>query len=133
MSPHVRFARPVADPAQSAVIYCAALGMQVLGAFTDHDGFDGVMVGHREQDFHFEFTRDQRQPVSPTPTHEDLVVFYVPGLNEWEQRCRAMLAAGFVEVPPHNPYWRERGRAFKDKDGYIVVIQNAIWRGRGVA
>lgn len=131
MSPevrHVRFARPVTDPGRSAAAYCAALDMQVLGRFDDHDGFDGVMVGDPEQGFHFEFTRDRRQPVTPAPTREDLVVFYVPDPVEWDRRCRALLAAGFEEVAPRNPYWRQQGRSFRDQDGYLVVVQRAAWR-----
>lgn len=133
MRPHLRFARPVADPSRSAGMYCAAFGMEVLGGFTDHDGFDGVMVGHRGHSVHFEFTRDRTNPIRPTPTPEDLVVFYVPEQHPWQRQCDAMLTAGFVEVAPHNPYWARRGRTFQDGDGYLVVIQRASWPERSAA
>jgi len=38
-----------------------------------------------------------------------------------------MLDAGFVEVAPFNPYWRQRGRSFADYDGYRVVLEHASW------
>jgi hypothetical protein len=39
-----------------------------------------------------------------------------------------MLEAGFSEVEPFNPFWKERGRTFQDPDGYRVVVQQSNWR-----
>ena len=65
-----------------------------------------------------------------TPTPEDLLVFYEPDPQAWQSRCRDMLAAGFAEAEPFNPYWATNGRTFEDPDGYRVVIQQARWVGR---
>jgi len=35
---------------------------------------------------------------------EDLLVFYLPELKEWQKACQCMLDAGFTEVPLFNPY-----------------------------
>ena len=48
----------------------------------------------------------------------------------FDTRCRAMLAAEFVEVEAHNPYWDVKGRTFVDRDGYRVVVQQAPWPNR---
>jgi YycE-like C-terminal domain len=69
----------------------------------------------------------ERHPVSPAPTPEDLLVFYEPNPEVWKRKCKAMLAAGFEEVKPFNPYWAKTGRTFEDKDRYRVVIQRAVW------
>jgi hypothetical protein len=66
--------------------------------------------------------------VVPTPTPEDLWVFYVELAGTWERRCQALLDAGFREVRSFNPYWSRLGRSFEDPDGYRVVIQRAAWR-----
>jgi len=108
-------------------MYCRGLGYIVLGSFEDHDGFDGVMVGAQGSGYHFEFTRCRAHPVPPTPTAEDLAVFYVPDAAEWQGACARMFAAGFKAVAPFNPYWEARGRTFEDDDGYRVVLQNAEW------
>ncbi len=63
----------------------------------------------------------------PAPTHEDLLVFYVPDANAWNDRCTAMVSAGFKVVPPFNPYWERSGRTFQDPDGYRVVIERDGW------
>lgn len=54
-------------------------------------------------------------------------MFYVPDAEDWREGCMAMLAAGFVEVQPYNPYWRRLGRRFEDPERCRVVLQNASW------
>ncbi len=127
MSPHLRIARPVSDLERTVAMYKAGLGLAELGRFADHDGFDGVMLGYREAGYHFEFTCCRTHPVQPTPTPEDLFVFYVPDAGEWERTCAAMLGAGFRQVRSFNPYWERLGRTYEDADGYRVVVQQAAW------
>lgn len=121
----LRIARPVSSLERSASMYRAGLGLRELGRFADHEGFDGVMLGDPALPYHFEFTHCRSHPVTPAPTAEDLAVFYIPGREEWERRCAAMLAAGFREVPPFNPYWARRGRTFEDPDRYRVVLEQS--------
>ncbi len=130
---HLRIARPVSDLARSVAQYTQGLGLAQLGSFKDHAGFDGTMLGTPGAGFHWEFTVCKSHPVVPAPTPEDLLVFYVPEPEAWQARCSAMLAAGFVEVPPFNPYWAQSGRSFEDPDGYRVVIQCAAWAGGAAA
>jgi len=127
MHTHFRVARPVTDLLRSAEMYQAGLDLVRLGHFDDHEGFDGVMLGVPGEGFHFEFTYCRTHPVRPTPTAEDLFVFYVPDRSLWESRCKAMLGAGFAEVRSLNPYWDREGQTFEDPDGYRVVIQCATW------
>lgn len=52
----LRVARPT-DQLESVVrFYRDGLGLEELGAFRDHDGFDGVMLGVRGEPYHLEFT-----------------------------------------------------------------------------
>jgi catechol 2,3-dioxygenase-like lactoylglutathione lyase family enzyme len=127
VSPHVRIARPVADLALSVGMYVRGLDLREIGRFEDHEGFDGVMLEVPGKGFHFEFTHCRTHPITPTPTAEDLLVFYVPSADDWSARCRAMQQAGFAEVEAFNPYWAVRGRTFEDPDGYRIVIQRAAW------
>lgn len=123
----LRIARPVSDLQRSVRQYCLGLSMERLASFEDHEGFDGVMVGTPQGPFHFEFTYCRHHPVRPSPTPEDLVVFYLRQSAAWERRCELMAQAGFREVSPFNPYWGRDGRSFRDDDGYTVVIQRASW------
>lgn len=110
-------------------MYCRGLDLIVVGSFEDHDGFDGVMLATGGATCHFEFTVARRHPLAPTPTREDLVVFYIPSRAEWDAACSKMLAAGFLPGVSFNPYWDIRGRTFEDHDGYRSVLQNAAWTG----
>ena len=124
---HLRIARSVKDIERTKDMYCRGLGLRVIGSFENHDGFDGVMLGVAGADYHFEFTHCRTHPVLPRPTVEDLAVFYVPSVSEWQAMCDSMLAAGFTQVTAFNPYWEARGRTFEDCDGYRVVLQQAEW------
>ena len=128
MVPHLRIARPVRNLSRSAEMYCEGLGIQVLAEFENHEGFDGKMVGFPGAEYHFEFTSCPGHPVTPSPTDEDLAVFYFPDYLTWEERCRMMLQAGFEKVNSFNPYWDVRGQTFTDEDGYRTAIQNASWK-----
>ncbi|MGH9420250.1 MAG: VOC family protein [Thermoanaerobaculia bacterium] len=108
-------------------MYCRGLGLRILSTFQDHDDFDGIMVGAPEADYHLEFTRSRRHPITPRPTPEDLLVFYYPSHEEWRLACAQMDAAGFRTVGSFNPYWAARGRSYQDADGYRVVLQQALW------
>jgi catechol 2,3-dioxygenase-like lactoylglutathione lyase family enzyme len=127
MRAHLRIARPVSDLSRAEIMYCAALGLVVLSKFQDHQGFNGVMLGRSGMDYHFEFTQCPAHPVRPTPTPEDLLVFYVPDQAEWQSTCDRLVENGFVGVTSFNPYWDVAGRTFKDPDGYLIVLQNAAW------
>ena len=128
MQTHIRIARPVRDLARTGHMYCAALNLTVLAKFQDHQGFDGVMLGSPGMDYHFEFTHCKEHPVTPSPTPEDLLVFYIPDRQAWQSTCDRLVDNGFVRVVSLNPFWDVSGRTFEDPDGYRIVLQNAAWR-----
>jgi catechol 2,3-dioxygenase-like lactoylglutathione lyase family enzyme len=130
MRRHLRIAKPVADLERSVPMYRDGLGLCVIARFTDHDGFDGVMMGSDGMDYHLEFTCGRRHAVRPSPAPEDLLVFYIPEPEAWRHACARMDAAGFQAVSSFNPYWDRSGRTFEDPDGYRVVLQNATWTNR---
>jgi hypothetical protein len=124
---HLRIARPVNNLVITAEMYCRGLNLRVIDKFENHDGFDGVMLGVPGADYHFEFTQSRDHSVLPTPTVEDLAVFYMPSAQEWQATCTRMLAAGFKQVAPFNPYWGTNGRTYEDRDGYRIVVQQEEW------
>ena len=127
MRHHLRIARPVNSLIKSTEMYRDGLGLSVLGQFRNHDGFDGVMLGDPESNYHFEFTIRDSHPIIPTPTEEDLAVFYIADLLEWNTACKRMHSVGFRSVTSLNPYWTASGLTFEDNDGYRVVLQNGSW------
>jgi catechol 2,3-dioxygenase-like lactoylglutathione lyase family enzyme len=125
--PILRVARPTDDIEALLPFYRDGLGLSVLFRFSDHDGFDGVMLGGPGAPYHFEFTTARGHNAGPAPSQDHLLVFYLPDEAEWRAAVDRMRAAGFAPVPAFNPYWDRQGTTFEDPDGYRVVLQNAAW------
>lgn len=123
----VRVARPTDNLERIAAMYSQGLGFQQLGSFTDHDGFDGVIIGHEQHPYHLEFTHHRGVSVGQAPSQDNLLVFYLPEPDIWAQCCQQMVQAGFTVVASYNPYWDAVGKTFEDLDGYRVVLQNRAW------
>jgi hypothetical protein len=123
----MRVARPTDNLTAIAEMYSNGLDLERLSQFTDHDGFDGVILGHPNHPYHLEFTSQREHKAGSAPTKDHLLVFYIPDEAEWEETCRRMLDAGFLEVSPYNPFWDLDGRTFEDLDGYRVVLQKIAW------
>lgn len=123
----LRVARPT-DRLEAVVeFYTTGLGLQLIGHFEDHDGFDGVMIGMAGAPYHLEFTRKRGHEVGRAPTEDNLLVFYLPDREEWQRVVDRMREAGHSPVASFNPYWDQQGVTFEDPDGYRVVLQRAAW------
>ena len=125
--PVLRVARPTDDIDAVLPFYRDGLGLAVLYRFEDHDGFDGVMLGHETAPWHLELTRAHGHSAGRAPTPDNLLVLYLPDAGEWQAAVDRMRAAGFGPVAAFNPYWDRDGLTFEDPDGYRVVLQRAAW------
>jgi catechol 2,3-dioxygenase-like lactoylglutathione lyase family enzyme len=128
---HLRAARPTDDLDAVVAFYRDGLGLEVLAAFRDHDGFDGVMLGSPGGGYHLEFTRAAGHPAGRAPSPDHLLVFYLPDETAWRAAVDRLERAGHRAMPAFNPYWDHRGRTFEDPDGYRVVLQCAAWPAGG--
>jgi hypothetical protein len=99
----------------------------VIDSFEDHQGFDGVMLGHSGLAYHLEFTHHRGHKVGKVPTLENLLIFYLPNHREWQQAANRMLEQGYEPVKSYNPYWDLQGKTIEDADGYRVVLQATDW------
>ncbi|MBR7619099.1 VOC family protein [Phenylobacterium sp. 20VBR1] len=123
----LRVARPTDDIDALLPFYRDGLGLDLLYRFTDHEGFDGVMLGSEGAPYHFEFTRSQAHRAGRAPTADHLIVFYLPDDGRWRAAVARMKQVGFSPVAAFNPYWDGQGVTFEDSDGYRVVLQNGAW------
>ena len=124
---HLRVARPSDDLDAVVAFYRDGLGFEVLYEFTDHDGFDGVMLGRTGAAYHLEFTRKAGHRAGRAPNEDNLLVFYLPDESAWRSAIAKLERAGHKPVKAFNPYWDVNGRTFEDPDGYRVVLQHASW------
>ena len=121
---HVRIARPTNDIASLLPFYRDGLGFQVLLTFSGHEGFDGVLLGHKGSGYHLEFTSNAEHDAGRSPTPDNLLVFYLPEAEEYQSAVARMQKAGFAAVTSFNPYWDRCGTTFEDADGYRTVLAN---------
>ena len=127
MTFHLRVARGTNDLESVIRFYRDGLGLEVIGQFEGHAGFDGVMLCKRELPWHLEFTKELGVTAPPAPSKENLLVIYLPERDEWQAAVDRMIRAGYAPISSHNPYWDVQGKTFEDPDGYRVVLQQAAW------
>lgn len=123
----MRVARACSDLDAICEQYQSGLSLEVLSSWCDHDGYDGVILGHQQALYHLEFTHDHHAPGPPRPHEEQLLVFYVADQVLWRARCDMMIAAGFRKVPNANPYWERNALTFEDAEGGRVVLHRGDW------
>jgi catechol 2,3-dioxygenase-like lactoylglutathione lyase family enzyme len=124
---HLRVARPTDKLVEVVKFYKDGLGFEVLYQFTGHEGFDGVMLGHKDAGYHLEFTHKGDHFSRKASTQENLLVFYLPGREVWQHAVERLEDQGYKSIKSFNPYWDQHGKTFEDPDGYRVVLQNASW------
>ena len=92
--------------------------------FKGHRGYTGIMIGLPDSTYHLEFTEHVDGSPCPTPTNDNLLVFYMPD-NKQIQAVQSRLAKmGYSEILPENPYWEEKGVTIEDPDGWRIVLMN---------
>jgi hypothetical protein len=135
LTAHLRIARPTPSISSLLPFYTTGLGFHILSSFTAHNGFDGVMLGHPSLPYHLEFTTQEghEEAEGRAPTEDNLLVFYLPVKEEWEEAVARMESVGeeggCKSVRSVNPWWEQegRGRTFEDVDGWRVVLWHGAW------
>jgi len=118
----MRVARPVRDLARALHFYVDIIGLEHLGGFAGHDGYDGAFVGMAASDWHLELTSHSSGLPRPSPTDEDLLVFYVTA-DRLRETAAKLAEMGFAPVDHPNLYWAKvEAAVYRDPDGYNVVF-----------
>ena len=119
----VRIARPTDRLAEVERFYTDALGLPVIYRFSNHAGYDGVMIGLPGIDYHLEFTSHVGGSPGPAPSRENLLVLYFGSDAQMYEVVERLAMAGGQPVDAENPYWAGVGAlTFEDPDGWRVVL-----------
>lgn len=118
-----RVARHTEDLERIKDFYLLIPGMQVLGSFRDHDGYDGIFLGLKDADWHLEFTVGHGK-AEHVADEDDLLVFYPESKLEYQKTIEAFTNQGITPTQPKNPYWQINGTHFPDPDGFGIIIVN---------
>ncbi|GAB3808974.1 VOC family protein [Virgibacillus kimchii] len=120
----IRIARPT-DKFEAVIdFYKNGLGLTEIQQFKGNRGYEGVIFGLPDTDYHLEFTRHIDGSPCPAPTKDNLLVFYITDENEIKKVSARLYKMGYEEVEPENGYWKEQGVTIEDPDGWRVVLMN---------
>ncbi len=118
-----RFARHTNNLEQLKSFYIDILGLELLGSFENHNGYDGVFIGKPTENWHLEFTKSD-EIVSFNFGEEDILVFYPNTKLEYEMIHDKLVTNKIEFIKAKNPYWNENGKMILDPDGYKIVISH---------
>lgn len=125
---HLRIVRPTSSIPEITRFYQGGLGFETLLSFQDKKGLDAIMLGHQDLGYHLTFTQWKDLEIVRAPNKDNLLVFYLPDKNKWQQAIDRMITNGYQPVEPFNPYWADQGKTFEDIDGYRIVLQHDAWQ-----
>jgi hypothetical protein len=132
----VRIARPTDRLKEVVRFYHDGLGLPIIGSFSGHAGYSGVMLGLPGSTFHLEFTQFDGGSPGQAPSRDNLLVLYIPQRAERERLASQLHALGYPQVAPENPYWEGRSVTIADPDGWRVVLFDGRYvsdQGNGAA
>ncbi len=122
-----RFARHTNNLEQIKSFYIDVVGLELLGGFENHSGYNGVFLGKPDENWHLEFTQSEAE-TNHTFDDDDILVFYPNTKLEFEL-IKENLNFNQVEfIKAKNPYWNDLevsgGIMFLDPEGFRIVISH---------
>lgn len=116
-----RYARHTTDLNRIEKFYTEIVGLEKLGGFENHNNYDGLFLGHKNSDWHLEFTTSTDQPKSKFD-EDDILVFYVNSEIELAIIKKTLTQRNIKLEIPKNPYWKENGILISDPDNFKIIF-----------
>lgn len=96
----VRVARPTDRLDDVIAFYRDCLGLPELYRFSGHAGYDGIMLGLPDSNYHLEFTTHEDGSPCPAPTQDNLLVLYFAGESAMYEVIQRLGEAGHEPLAP---------------------------------
>ena len=101
--------------------YCELIGFSVIEAYKDRFNYDGVIIGEDDSDWTMEFTVSNEKP-NRVIEEDDLMIIFIEDSARYNQIIEKLRNEKTLEFAPKNPHWEEKGRLFRDPEGYGVLL-----------
>lgn len=118
---HFRYARYTQKIESLIYFYTSILNFEVLGKFENHDGYDGVFLGIKGENWHLEFTQSDEKPHSKFD-EDDALVFYPTSQKSYDSILENLTKFDVPLLKAKNPYWWEKGLCIEDCDHYKIIV-----------
>ncbi|MCH2223386.1 MAG: VOC family protein [Crocinitomicaceae bacterium] len=118
-----RYARHTNQLKAIKQFYVDVIGLEILGGFENHDGYDGVFLGVKGENWHLEFTISEDR-CKHSFDEDDLVAFYPETEEAYTALSKRIEKHNIQKIKAKNPYWNQNGIVITDPDGFIVVVCN---------
>lgn len=116
-----RYARHTTDLSKIENFYTDIVGLEKLGNFENHSNYNGLFLGHKNSNWHLEFTTSTELPKSKFDL-DDSLVFYVNSEIELANIKKRFVQKNITLEVPKNPYWIENGIMISDPDGFKIIF-----------
>ncbi len=116
-----RYARHTTNLQEIEKFYTEIIGLEKIGSFENHNDYDGLFLGHKNSNWHLEFTTSTNKPNSKFD-QDDILVFYLNSEIELAQIKKTLKQKNINLEAPKNPYWSENGIMISDPDRFKVVF-----------
>lgn len=122
-----RFARHTNNLEKIKSFYIDILGLELIGGFENHNGYDGIFIGKPNENWHLEFTKSKKI-ITFNFNDDDILVFYPSSKLEFELIIKKLETHKIEFIEAKNPYWNDPeisgGKMIHDPDGYKIVISH---------
>jgi hypothetical protein len=98
-----RFARHTNDLEKLSSFYVKILGMEILGSFQKHNGYDGIFIGKPNENWHLEFTKSD-ETIQFNFGEEDVLFFYPNTKLEYDSILEKITNSSINCIEAKNPY-----------------------------
>ncbi|MCB0659437.1 MAG: VOC family protein, partial [Saprospiraceae bacterium] len=112
-----RYARHTSDLKKIERFYTKLVGLEKLGGFENHNNYDGLFLGHKNSNWHLEFTSSHEKPENAFD-EDDILVFYVDSEVEFKEIQKTLDKENIILEIPKNPYWAKNGIMISDPDNF---------------
>ena len=116
-----RYARHTEDLLRMELFYTRVVGLDKLGEFENHQGYNGIILGLAGIDWQLEFTTSSQKPQRKFDD-DDTLVFYLRTEDEFIGARKRIADSGVSTEIPRNPYWSANGIMISDPDGHHVIF-----------
>lgn len=116
-----RYARHTTNLNRLKEFYTKVIGLGVIGHFENHNNYNGIFLGLKNENWHLEFTTSSDAP-SHITDDDDALVFYYDSLHEINERLEIAKSLRIKQVNPKNPYWNSNSISLLDPDGFRVIL-----------